>query len=291
MIVNKRIGLMVLMRESIGTLLVLAAWDFVVVILYQLFHQEWMEIPSLPLSLIGSALALFMSVRNNTAYARWWEGRTLWGAITNNSRSFGRQVCSILGGRKDLVRAMAAYPHALRTALGQVDATKDVERLLAPEMAARIKGWKNQPNGILVQLGLGVTEEATKLGIDGALHGQIDRILSDLANAQGGLERIQKTPLPIQYSGLPRALANIFCVVLPLSAVQTLGWITPLGSSLVGLLFVVLDKTGADLQEPFINTPHALPMAAMATTIETDLLQSIGEAPPPPVPINNGVQP
>lgn len=282
---------MVLMRESIGTLLVLAAWDFVVVILYQLFHQEWMEIPSLPLSLIGSALALFMSVRNNTAYARWWEGRTLWGAITNNSRSFGRQVCSILGGRKDLVRAMAAYPHALRTALGQVDATKDVERLLAPEMAARIKGWKNQPNGILVQLGLGVTEEATKLGIDGALHGQIDRILSDLANAQGGLERIQKTPLPIQYSGLPRALANIFCVVLPLSAVQTLGWITPLGSSLVGLLFVVLDKTGADLQEPFINTPHALPMAAMATTIETDLLQSIGEAPPPPVAINNGVQP
>ncbi|WP_291363699.1 bestrophin family protein [Acetobacter sp. UBA5411] len=291
MIVNKRIGLMVLMRESIGTLLVLAAWDFVVVTLYQLFHQEWMEIPSLPLSLIGSALALFMSVRNNTAYARWWEGRTLWGAITNNSRSFGRQVCSILGGRKDLVRAMAAYPHALRTALGQVDATKDVERLLAPEMAARIKGWKNQPNGILVQLGLGVTEEATKLGIDGALHGQIDRILSDLANAQGGLERIQKTPLPIQYSGLPRALANIFCVVLPLSAVQTLGWITPLGSSLVGLLFVVLDKTGADLQEPFINTPHALPMAAMATTIETDLLQSIGEAPPPPVAINNGVQP
>ncbi|BCI67256.1 bestrophin family protein [Acetobacter aceti] len=291
MIVNKRIGLMVLMRESIGTLLVLAAWDFVVVILYQLFHQEWMEIPSLPLSLIGSALALFMSVRNNTAYARWWEGRTLWGAITNNSRSFGRQVCSILGGRKDLVRAMAAYPHALRTALGQVDATKDVERLLAPEMAARIKGWKNQPNGILVQLGMGVTEEATKLGIDGALHGQIDRILSDLANAQGGLERIQKTPLPIQYSGLPRALANIFCVVLPLSAVQTLGWITPLGSSLVGLLFVVLDKTGADLQEPFINTPHALPMAAMATTIETDLLQSIGEAPPSPIAINNGVQP
>ncbi|BCK74864.1 hypothetical protein AA0242T_1569 [Acetobacter aceti NRIC 0242] len=291
MIVNKRIGLMVLMRESIGTLLVLAAWDFVVVILYQLFHQEWMEIPSLPLSLIGSALALFMSVRNNTAYARWWEGRTLWGAITNNSRSFGRQVCSILGGRKDLVRAMAAYPHALRTALGQVDATKDVERLLAPEMAARIKGWKNQPNGILVQLGMVVTEEATKLGIDGALHGQIDRILSDLANAQGGLERIQKTPLPIQYSGLPRALANIFCVVLPLSAVQTLGWITPLGSSLVGLLFVVLDKTGADLQEPFINTPHALPMAAMATTIETDLLQSIGEAPPSPIAINNGVQP
>ncbi|NHN87498.1 bestrophin family protein [Acetobacter conturbans] len=291
MIVNKRIGLLVLMRESAGTLLLLAAWDFVVVMLYQLFHQEWMEIPTLPLSLIGSALALFMSVRNNTAYARWWEGRTLWGAVTNNSRSFGRQVCTLLGGRKDLVRAMAAYPHALRTALGDIDASADVERLLAPEMAEHIKGWANQPNGILLQLGMGVTEEATKRGIDGALHGQIDRILSDLANAQGGLERICKTPLPIQYSGLPRALANIFCIVLPISAVQTLGWVTPLGSSLVGLLFVVLDKTGADLQEPFVDSPHALPMEAMARTIERDLLQSIGETPSPQVVACNGVLP
>ncbi|NHN84362.1 hypothetical protein GOB93_06840 [Acetobacter musti] len=291
MIVNKRIGLTILLRESLGILLLLGAWDFVVVFLYQVFHQEWMEIPSLPLSLIGSALALFMSVRNNSAYARWWEGRTLWGAVTNNSRSFGRQVVSILGGRHDLVRAMAAYPHALRMALGEVDASADVNRLLSPEMAEQIRGWANQPNGILVQLGVGVTEEATRLGIDGALHGQIDRILSDLANAQGGLERIRKTPLPIQYSILPRTLANIFCIVLPLSAVQTLGWVTPLGSSLVGLLFVVLDKAGDDLQEPFRNSPHALPMAAMARTIETDLLQSIGEQPGPPVKIENGIQP
>ncbi|NHO31061.1 bestrophin family protein [Acetobacter fallax] len=291
MIVNKRIGLTILLRESIGILLLLGAWDFVVVMLYQLFHQEWMEIPTLPISLIGSALALFMGVRNNSAYARWWEGRTLWGAVTNDSRSFGRQVVSILGGRRDLVRAMAAYPHALRSALGEVDGSDDVNRLLAPEMAARIKGWTNQPNGILVQLGIGVTEEATRLGIDGALHGQIDRMLSDLANAQGGLERIRKTPLPIQYSVVPRALANLFCIVLPISTVQTLGWVTPLGSSLVGLLFIVLDKTGADLQEPFSNSPHALPMASMARTIETDLLQSIGEQPGPPVRIENGIQP
>lgn len=291
MIINRRIGLLVLMRESASTLILLAAWDFIVVMLYQLFHQEWMEIPELPLSLIGSALALFMSVRNNTAYARWWEGRTLWGAVTNNSRSFGRQVVTILGGRADLVRAMAAYPHALRTALGEIDGSADVNRLLSPEMAARIKGWVNQPNGILVELGRGVTEEATRLGIDGALHGQIDRILSDMANAQGGLERIRKTPLPIQYSGVPRSLANIFCIVLPISAVQTLGWVTPLGSSLVGLLFVVLDKTGADLEEPFVNSPHALPMQAMARTIETDLLQSIGETPAPAVAPENGVLP
>ncbi|NLI27559.1 MAG: hypothetical protein GX413_09255 [Acetobacter sp.] len=291
MIVNKRLGFQIILRESLGVLLLLGAWDLIVVILYQVFHQEWMEQPTLPISLIGSALALAMGVRNNTAYGRWWEARTLWGAITNNSRSFGRQVGTILRNRPDLAMAMAAYPHALRTALGKIDASSDVKRLLPAEMAARIEGWNNKPNAILYQIGLGVSEEVARQNIDGAIHAPIDRILSDLANAQGGLERIRNTPLPIQYSLVPRVLANVFCIILPLSTVQTLGWITPLGSSLVGLLFIVLDKTGGDLEEPFGNTPHALPMKSMATTIEIDLIQPIGGVAPTPIRAINGIQP
>ncbi|MDG6093782.1 hypothetical protein LOC54_01420 [Acetobacter sp. AN02] len=291
MIVDKKAGLRIIMGESAPILLLLFAWDLLVVILYQVFHQEWMEQPALPVSIIGSAVALMMGVRNNSAYGRWWEARTLWGAVVNNTRSFGRQAGTLLWDRPDLARAMAAYPHALRTALGKVDGSADVNRLLPPEMNERISSWVNRPNGILYQIGLGVSAEVAKKNIDGAVHGQIDRILSDLANAQGGLERICKTPLPVQYSVIPRFLANMFCIILPLSMVQTLGWITPLGSSMVGLLFIVLDKTGADLENPFDNTAHALPMKAMATTIETDLLQPIADVPPAPVAPANGILP
>ncbi|GAN60092.1 bestrophin family protein [Acetobacter cibinongensis] len=290
MIVDQRVGLRIIGKEILGVILLMAAWDFAVVILFQVFHQEWMEQPSLPTSLIGSALALFMGFRSNSAYARWWEARTLWGAITNNCRSFGRQVGTLLGDRPDLMYGIAAYPHALRGALGKIDASEDVKRLLPPEMAEAIVGWRNQPNAILYQLGLGVSEEVAKKGIDGAVHGQIDRILSDLANAQGGLERIRNTPLPMQFSALPRTLVNIFCIVLPLSMVQTLEWITPLGSSLVGLLFLVLDKSADDLQEPFSNTPHALPMATMARTIEIDVVQPTGTQSPPPLTAVKGIQ-
>nr|WP_298798722.1 bestrophin family ion channel [uncultured Acetobacter sp.] len=290
MIVDQRIGLRIITKEIFGVILLMTAWDFIVVILFQVFHQEWMEQPSLPTSLIGSALALFMGFRSNSAYARWWEARTLWGAITNNSRSFGRQVGTLLKDRPDLMMGMAAYPHALRGALGNVDVSADVNRLLPPEMSKAIAGWRNQPNAILYQLGLGVSDEVAKKGIDGAVHGQIDRILSDLANAQGGLERIRNTPLPMQFSALPRALVNVFCILLPLSMVQTLEWITPLGSSLVGILFLVLDKSANDLQEPFASTPHALPMAAMARTIEIDVVQPTGLPLPPPITAVNGIQ-
>lgn len=288
MIVNRRIGVYILLKESLRSLIALFAWDLVIVILFQLFHQEWMEQPALPISLIGSALVLFMNVRNNAAYSRWWEGRSLWGLVTNNARSFGRQAGSLLHGRPDLACAMAAYAHSLRGSLGNVDVSADVARLLPPAMSASIKGWANEPNAILYQIGLEVDKEVARQKIDGAVHGQIDRILTDMANAQGGLERIRKTPLAIQFSGLPRFLAMCFCLVLPMSMVQTLGWITPLGSSLVGFLFVALDKIGFDLEEPFRNnSPHALPMRTMARTIEIDLLQPIGlEVGQPLLPVN-----
>ena len=290
MIADPRMRLRIISRDVRTVLLLLAASDFVVAVLSQVFHQERMEQPSLPVPLIGSALALFMGFRSTSAYARWWEGRTLWGSITNNCRSFGRQAGTLLGDRHDLMYAIAAYPHALRMALGKLDASEDINRLLPASMREAIVGYRNQPNAILYQIGLGVAEEVRKKNIDGAVHGQIDRILSDLANAQGGLERIRNTPLPMQFSVLPRVLVNIFCIVLPLSMVQTLEWITPLGSSLVGCLFLVLDKSASDLQEPFANTLHALPMATMARTIEIDVLQPTGDPTAPALQTVNGVQ-
>ena len=79
MIVDRRTGLIQLLREGLRALLVLFAWDVFVVVVFQTAHRPWMDQPSLPTSLIGSALVLFLSVRNNAAYARWWEARTLWG--------------------------------------------------------------------------------------------------------------------------------------------------------------------------------------------------------------------
>ena len=117
MIVDRRAGIARLLTESVRPLLALFAWDIIVVLLFQLAHRDWMDQPALPYSLIGSALVLFLSVRNTTAYARWWEARTLWGGVVNNTRSFSRQMATLLGGAPELTRAMIAYAHALRGGL------------------------------------------------------------------------------------------------------------------------------------------------------------------------------
>jgi putative membrane protein len=48
-------------------------------------HSAAWHLPSLPLAVIGGALGIFVSFRTNTSYARWWEGRQLWGRMVNSS--------------------------------------------------------------------------------------------------------------------------------------------------------------------------------------------------------------
>ena len=286
MIVDRRVGLAFLLRENLLPLALLFAWDVVVVLVFQLAHRPWMDQPALPYALIGSALALFLGVRNTTATGRWWEARTAWGGVVNNARSAARQIAAFAGEPAPLVQALAAYAHALRSSLSRarVDGDRSAA-LLPPAIAALAAGQPNRPFAIIG----GISRTLAADRPDAPLHAEIERTLTDLLAAQGALERIRNTPLAIHYAVLPGVFVRLFCLVLPLSMVQELGWITPFGSTLVGLMFLALDGIGEELADPFAPTAHALPMHAIATTIEIDLLAAIGQAGPSPIVAAGGI--
>src|SRR5580700_2533110 len=77
-------------------LLLLVLYDLGVVVAYQVMHLSWIALPHIPLSLFGSAIGIILGFRNQSAYARWWEARTLWGAVVNNSRTLARQVLTTI---------------------------------------------------------------------------------------------------------------------------------------------------------------------------------------------------
>jgi putative membrane protein len=117
----------------------------------------------------------------------------------------------------------------------------------------------------------------------------MEAVLVDIANAQGGMERLKNTPLPVQYRYLPTLFAHIFCIFLPIGLVETLGLATPLGSTMAGLMFLAVLRIGDDLVDPFANTVHDVSMSALCRTIEIDLLQSIGDPAPDPLKPARGV--
>ncbi len=292
MIVTATPRLSQILSEVWRPLLGLFVWDVIVTITYYVlpFHA-----PALPLTLFGTALALFLGFRDNSAYQRWWESRGLWGLMINASRNLARMARNMLPEpeghdmKRTIVLRQIAYVNALRCQLRKQPAPPEVLRFLSKEEASFALERTNIANGLLDGTGRRIDIARRNGWIDTIQQTQFEAILVDIANAQGGMERIKNTPLPNQYRFFPSLFTRLFCVLLPIGLVETLGYATPVGSTIAGLMFLAVLQIGDDLVDPFADTIHDVPLNAMCRTIEIDLLQAIGDPAPEPLQPDKGV--
>jgi putative membrane protein len=270
-------------------LLILLVYDLAVVTAYKILHWNWVAMPHIPLALFGSAIGIIVAFRNQSSYARWWDARTLWGSVINNSRSVARQVTTVMmplneseaGELKVMQRRLVyhqiAFAHALRQQLRELEPWKELTPLLSEQELSELREERNIPLTIQQQMGTLLRECQVRGWIDIAHWRALDANLDDLTDAQGGTERIKNTPMPKQYDYFPQLFVQMYCVLLPLALVTAMGWFTPLGSTLVGFMFLALDKIGRDLEDPFENTIYDVPLTAITTTIEVNLRQLLRE--------------
>jgi putative membrane protein len=286
MIVQRSVNLRHVLVAIGPPLIVLLAYDIAITYLYMVQGWTRLGLDDLPLPLVGSAVALVVTLRNNAAYARWWEGRMLWGQIVNDSRSFVRGLIAMTGDaplQARLTKHQVAYTQALRMHLLRVPPWDDLRRLLPVETIERVRGAANVPLALQTDIADRLSHARAAGHVDAISLAALNASLSALASAQGGLERIKNTPLARQYSQFPRIFVRVFCLLLPLALVHDLGYFTPLGSALVGFMFLALDQVGIDLEDPFEGRLHDVPMQAITRAIEVDLHQMIGHLSDPPV--------
>ncbi|NIJ08643.1 putative membrane protein [Sphingomonas vulcanisoli] len=294
MIIERRPRLRQIVSDVWLTLLLLFFWDVAVTVFY--FALPF-KAPALPLTLFGTALALVLGVRDNSAYQRWWEGRILWGAMINASRSLARQTLAFLDGddsnRIDLSRTLVlrqiAYVHALRCSLRRQPADAEVLRFLSAHEADEGLSRTNIANGLLDGSARRIAAAEREGLIDSIQQVRLESTLVDITNAQGGMERLKNTPLPNGYRFFPELFTRLFCLLLPIGLVETLGSATPAGSTIAGLMFLTILRIADDLVDPFANGPHDVPLSAMCRTIEIDLLQALGDPAPEPLQPVRGV--
>ncbi|MCE9673650.1 hypothetical protein LY474_38185 [Myxococcus stipitatus] len=96
MIVGRRLSWRIILRYTGRPVALHVLFALVVVLGYKMFSARWLSVPALPVTLLAAALGVLLGFRNNSAYDRWWEARTLWGGVVNWSRSFARQVLTLL---------------------------------------------------------------------------------------------------------------------------------------------------------------------------------------------------
>lgn len=269
-----------------------------VTLLEPLLRWEPYSLTPTPFTIMGVAISFFLGFRNNTAYTRFWEARTLWGQITNTSRSFARNVLTLMNPptpatpapealprqfptdspnlrafQNHLIHAIMAYSHALRHHLRDTDPFAELDRLLPASETDWLREQENVPLAILLLLGQQVQWARQQGWIRDMDMPVFQENLNSLTSAQGGCERIKNTPFPVTYARLSHRIVAFFCYGLPFGIYESTKLLTPLVVFLISNAFFGLDALGEEISSPFGTDPHDIPLPALADTIEKNLKQ------------------
>lgn len=230
-------------------------------------------------TLFGIALAIFLGFRNSVSYDRFWEGRKLWGALLNDTRSLARQSITLIndpyyGAKREYFNnLLIAFVYSLKHQLRATDPTQDLNRLLPEEFAAQLKEIRYKPIIILRELGIWVKNAKAENKLDSVTQLAFEQNLNKLSDIVGGCERIASTPIPYTYSVLLHRTVYIYCFLLSFGFVETMGWITPFIIVFIAYTFVALEAIADELEDPFGLQPNDLALDTMAQMIENTLLE------------------
>ncbi|MBQ5942518.1 MULTISPECIES: bestrophin family protein [unclassified Massilia] len=250
---------------------------------------------TIPFTLIGLPVAIFLGFRNNSAYDRFWEGRKLWGELVLRSRNLARQCLGLIEGegearashglgdvRVRMILRAIAFVHALRDQLRQQALDPRVAGMLRAQEFAQAQHAANRPDYLMQRMGQDLRQCLAEKRIDPCLAASIDATLSAMTAAAASCERIKNTPVPFSYSLLLHRTAYMYCFLLPFGLVDTIGFMTPIVVAIVAYTFFGLDALGDELEEPFGTEPNDLPLDAMCRAIEIDLRSALGDEHLPP---------
>jgi ion channel-forming bestrophin family protein len=272
-----------------GRVLVITGLSVVTTVLYQEIDALHISLTATPFTLIGLPLGIFLGFRNTSAYDRFWEGRKLWGALVNHTRSLTRQVLTlfapqapeeaaeVLAFQRKYVHTTVAFVHALRAFLRDQPVVPHRDNTLETDAFTRVAGEPNPPYGMLQQLGEMLREARDRNWIHPYHVPMIESSLGALTDIQGACERIKGTPIPFSYTVLLHRIVAAYCLLLPFGLVDTIHWATPVVVLFVSYAFFGLDAVGDEIEQPFGLDTNDLPLTTLSRNIEVTLRQRLGE--------------
>jgi len=270
--------------------------SFIVWLLYR-YAVSQVSLPFSIAAILGSALAIFIAFRNNSAYGRWWEARTLWGGIVNSSRVLARLIITFTDShahqpnydsarseafKKQMIYACIAWVHALRLHLRRQEEWETLKPFLSEEDFQLVRQRENKPNFLQLLMGRKIYQAMANGTLGGFDSFQMEGQLLALANHQGGCERIKNTPLLRQYDYFTRLFLYAFMLLLPFSLLADFSrmgadyLVIPV-ALIISFVFAILAKVGEVNEDPFENRITDVPLTALCNTIERDLKEMLGE--------------
>ncbi|MCS3870426.1 putative membrane protein [Chryseobacterium ginsenosidimutans] len=237
----KAIEFIVWTKRSILCLTILSA---IPTVLYYL-GWKFISFPWQPIAIMGTAVAFIVGFKNNASYSRLWEARQIYGAIINESRSFGYVLRDSLSRKnsekvKTMFKRHYAWLTALRFQLREPRAWENMNTAQYEEYARKydicekllklddelksylsddelkyILSKKNRATQLMASQSKELSEAYANGEINDFQWTQINQQLVKLTENQGKTERIKNFPYPRNFSSITTYLLLLFIFFVP----------------------------------------------------------------------------
>lgn len=271
-------------------LLYVSITTLIVYLLTSAFHHLIPEIPLTIPAFLGTAISVILSFKLSQSYDRWWEARKIWGSIVNDSRNLVLQLQAFVNSPHPLIKRIVyrqiAWCYALGQSLRGKEPLAKLDVYFEAEDRAVLDLHNNKPLAILQLNNRAIAQLRAEEEIDSFNHVQLNNTMVNLVNYMGMSERIKSTIFPVTYRIFLHMIIYVFIITLSIALRKTSGYLEIPLLLIISCFFFLLERTATHLQDPFSNKPTDTAMTAIATNIEINLRQLIGEqdvpSPQPP---------
>ncbi len=253
MYTRKRVSFRHLWSFTWRPILFFIVYSTAIVSLYVVTGWQLLTVPFVPIATIGTAVAFYVGFKNNSAYDRLWEGRRVWGSLTNASRAWAIMTVDYITNLKAnnpletselsehhrlLIYRHLAFLNALRlqlrskhvweehhgaelTIIDHIDAFQ--QKKMDYELCQFLP--KEEVNGLLSKANVAAQlirnqsahlRELRALGLlSDVYHNELERMLVEFYSQQGAAERLKSFPFPRQYAFFSFVFVWLFILLLP----------------------------------------------------------------------------
>ncbi len=288
MLLKENIPVKYVVGKIKNELLLVAVYAVAIALFHRFLPEYRISIPIAVPAILATIISLLLAFRSNQAYDRWWEARSIWGAIVNDSRSLVRELITFLDGdnavceeiegfKKRFVYRQIAWCYGLSQSLRKQDPYAKNAHLLVDEEVKFTHRFTNMPNSLLKLHGLDLKLAYKNGWLNDYQQVQIDGTLNRLCDAMGKCERIKNTVFPVTYSLYIHFCLYLFIILLPFGLIEFFGMFEVPLIIAIAAAFLLVEKMAIHLQDPFENKPTDTPTTAISQTIERDLKQMLND--------------
>ncbi|GAB3870426.1 bestrophin family ion channel [Hymenobacter segetis] len=231
-------------------------------------------------SFLGILLSLLLAFRTNTAYDRFYEGRRLWGQLTNNCRNLAgllhaRLPADDYATRTYLARLLSNFPIALDGHLRNGVRFEKLEPV-EPGFIDHLQTVRHVPSRLAAML-QEFYEQLLREGIILPTHLiTIQRHHEALLDVAGGCERIKNTPIPFSYSYFIKGFISVFILTMPFNLLDTYEWLTVPITMFGAYALLGVEMIGDEIEDPFGKDSNDLPLTQMSNRIRANVHEILG---------------